>query len=569
MTPKQTNTIPSLKGCFYLLLLCVAGCSTTHYKNSADKEAASILEEKQPLVPNTDTNFTIVPFEPADLALLSVNTNKFEYFGSEAQRDVGSSILPLSNALDMAVKYNRNYLRQKEVLYLSALQLSLDRFRFTPIFGGGADTTYQERAREVAGSVDQLTTDRSIRGGGNIGVNKLMRSGTRIAADFTTDFLRFVSGDPSLTTSSRLAATISQPLWRGAGYRVTIENLTQAERSLLYDLRDFTRFRREFTVSIAQQYYNVLQSRDQVRNQWQGYQAARKNALREKANYDEGFQTLTELGRFEQQELQGELAWIAAVRSYQQSIDAFKIQLGLPTDTQLLLDDTELANLKIDPPDLSAEDAIEVALSNRLDLFTVRDQYDDAERKIKVAANALGPDFDLTLSGALDSEPGNGFQVPKFDRSSWSAGLNLDLPLNRKAERNAYRQRLIIFEQARRALELAIDNVKLDILNAWRNLDQAERSYKIQNISVALAASRLEEQEILAAQGEARAQDVLDALNDFTNAQNSRSRELVDYNIARLQFWRDMGVLAIQEDGQWSEDATEAQLTLNSNELIE
>ncbi len=39
-----------------------------------------------------------------------------------------------------------------------------------------------------------------------------------------------------------------------------MENLTLAERNLLYALRDFTRFRKQFSVDTAAAYYRVLQS---------------------------------------------------------------------------------------------------------------------------------------------------------------------------------------------------------------------------------------------------------------------------------------------------------------------
>jgi len=42
-----------------LLLVTIGGCSTTRFKERADKEAYSIIEEKSPDVPNMDPEFTI------------------------------------------------------------------------------------------------------------------------------------------------------------------------------------------------------------------------------------------------------------------------------------------------------------------------------------------------------------------------------------------------------------------------------------------------------------------------------------------------------------------------------
>jgi outer membrane protein TolC len=87
-------------------------------------------------------------------------------------------------------------------------------------------------------------------------------------------------------------------------------------------------------------------------------------------------------------------------------------------------------------------------------------------------------------------------QALDFERAQWSAGLDLDLPLDRKAERNNYRASLIGYERTRRELELAVDQIKLDVNRGWRALDQARRNYDIADVGVTLSQRRVEEQEL-------------------------------------------------------------------------
>jgi len=47
--------------------------------------------------------------------------------------------------------------------------------------------------------------------------------------------------------------------------------------------------------------------------------------------------------------------------------------------------------------------------------------------------------------------------------------------------------------------------------------------------------------------------DLVDAQNDLTNARSALSGALVDYQVALLEFWRDMGILYVKDDGQWEE----------------
>ena len=71
--------------------------------------------------------------------------------------------------------------------------------------------------------------------------------------------------------------------------------------------------------------------------------------------------------------------------------------------------------------------------------------------------------------------------------------------------------------------------------------------------AVSRAARRVEEQTVRAEVGRAIAIDQVDAQNDFISAQNELTDATVRHTIARLEFWRDMGILYIKENGQWEE----------------
>jgi outer membrane protein TolC len=355
--------------------------------------------------------------------------------------------------------------------------------------------------------------------------------------------------------SSALSATIVSPLIRDAGFKREKEALIQSERDLLYALRNFTQYRKDFSVQIARDYYNVLGQRDATRNSFLNYQSSTKNAERTRAMVAEGRDTTANLGRLEQQELTSESSWINAVRGYQQALDDFKIEVGLPVDAHVILDETELEALQIQHPQISVDDSIKVALAGRLDYMNAKDEFEDTERQVKLDANLLRPQLDLSASAGLVSNPNRntGYQLPDSQRYSWSAGLALDPGLDRTAERNNYRSALISRNRAARNLELVEDQIKLDVRNSWRTLDQAQRNYQIAESGVKIAERRVDEQEMLAEVGRARAQDQVDAQNDLISAKNQRTQALVTHTIARLQFWDNMGILFIKGNGQWEE----------------
>jgi outer membrane protein TolC len=162
---------------------------------------------------------------------------------------------------------------------------------------------------------------------------------------------------------------------------------------------------------------------------------------------------------------------------------------------------------------------------------------------------------DFTADASLSSpeDQRTGFALPDLERYRWSTGLDFDLPLDRKAERNIYRTALIRQEQTARALTEAQDTIKLQIREDWRALEQAKRSYENSALGIKLAQWRVEEQNLLAEVGRGRAQDQVDAQNDLTAAQNQRTQTLVDHTVARLRFWEHMGILFIKEHGKWED----------------
>lgn len=532
-------------------LLC--GCTAAHYRKSADEEAYKALSQKSGQVKNTEPSFSIEQTNAIALGDLPVQTEAADFLGADGADEVGAHVVSLDEALKIAVRHNRSYQSRKEQLYLSALGLTLARHQFTPLFNAGVSG---DIAGQTKDSVDGLIEEQSISVRGSAGSSWLIRDVGRISASFTTDFLRFITGDPRTFTSSRLGATFSRPLLRNANFKSQIEALTQSERNLLYDLRDFTQYRKDFSVQVATAFYGVLGRRDAVRNSFLNLQSSRTNAVRTRALAAEGRVTQADLGRLEQQELDAEGSWIGAVRNYKQSLDSFKLsQLGVPVTVSLVLDDRDLAALQIDHPTLDLDESIGIALEARLDFMNVKDRHEDAVRNVALAQNFLKPQVDLVASAGIVNDPAKGgrFNLPEADRYSWSAGLDVDLPLDRKSERNSYRSALISEKRSARQVEQQEDQIRLDVRESWRTLDQAKRNYEISEIGVKINERRVEEQTILSDLGRAKAQDQVDAQNALNASKNARTQALVTHTIARLQFWNNMGILFIKDNGRWEE----------------
>lgn len=521
-----------LYGLFAAVIFGLAGaCSPAHYKAEADKEVYKIIDGKWRDSFGERVNYTISDVTPSPNDV-------------QVEKSVPpSGVISLAQAAAMATANNRDYQRQKESLYLMALDLTLERHQYAMQWYGTFDGRYTRDSE-----------DEALDYGGEVGFNQLLADGAQISIGIGYEWLRYLTGDPRASIGSVLVATVTQPLLRGAGRKIAQENLTQAERNALYQIRSFNRYRQQFVVSIVNDYYRVLQRRDAVTNAENDHKLRIESRQRLEMEADAGRTNRFEVDQAKQRELNAMESYVRAQQNYQQALDEFKISLALPTDANLELDQNELKALEevgVSQPDYTADAAIETALLQRLDLATSMDKIDDSLRKVMVAADGLGADLNLVGSINVGSTAPTDYGRLQFNRGTYQLGFEADLPLDRKEERNAYRESLIALAQQQRQYENDTDTVKLEVRQAYRNLEQAAESYRIQKNSLDLAQKRVESTSLLLQAGRLTTRDLLEAQDALLQAQNSVTAALVDHAIAKLSFFRDIGILQVRPDGMW------------------
>ena len=454
--------------------------------------------------------------------------------------------LAMADALRVAVRASREYQTQKETVYLTALALTFERYLFRPHpFATGTVDFANEFADGRQRSWDPAA---------DVGVTQALADGAVVAGSIGITALKYLNRELGDTVDSALDFSLTQPLWRGAGRKIVQENLLQAERNAVYAVRTFARFEQEFAVSIASQYLRVLQQRDVVMNNWQNYLSLKRG--RERAEWLAKAERMAEfqVDQARQDELTAYNQWVVERENYVNTLDAFKITLGIPLTAEVALEPRELTRLGaagLQQREFDLEDATAKALGTRLDLANTREGLEDANRRILIAEDDLKGDVDLVASMGYVSR-GDQPQSARIalSRGDYSVGFDIDLPVDRLSERNALRETQITRQVAARALDLARDNVVLDVRRAGRRLEQARESYEIQQRSVALAERRVDSTQMLLQAGRATQRDVLEAQRALLTARNALTGALVNHTIAGLEFEQDVGTLAVDEEGQ-------------------
>jgi outer membrane protein TolC len=514
-----------------ILSIILYGCSASYHKAKADQEVYCLIHSQAPRFDSMPRNFTIEGVnEPLPV---------FQVF--EATRTY-----TLREAILTANQFSRSYRFREEDLFSQGLSLSSAQHQFRPqYFGfGGADINRDEFSTDLSGFL-------------SLGMNRMLETGTDISVDLTTNLFRIISGDdPQKILASALTASIRHPILRGSGQHIVRENLTQEERDFVYNIRDFVRFRKEFTVSVAQRYFNLLGQLDQIENEYNNY--VRRETLVEQtvALVRAGQRPPYEIDQAQQEVLSARNRWIGAIRNFEDSIDDFKFSMGVPVEGRIFPATEELIALRekgLEPVSVSQEAAIAFALDNRLDFKNIEGRYEDARRKVVVAEDALKPLFDLLLSYQAESDG----RTETFDFADgdkeYGLGVDFELPLDVKIERNVFRQSLINLVQARRNVVDFEEVIRQDIRSLMRNLEETEESYRINLQSLRLAENRVSRERVLFDAGQVAVRDVLEAQDALLSAQNAVTSDLIDHFNLKLELYLATESLRLLDNGLWLE----------------
>ena len=523
-------------------LMCAVlwlGCSTPAEQFAdADKEVLGILEKRQEQIfgeqkltgiktPYSSRKLEDIP--PSKIILNRITD--------------GTNLITLPKALEMAVKNSRDYQLQRETLYLSALTLTGERHKFALKFSNASVDL--ERSRST-GNVNTTKSDAAFT------LSKALKAGGTLTASLVNDLTMYFDGSGPQVPGLTLALT--QPLLRGSGQKMAQELLTQAERDLVYSIRSYSRYQQTFLVNRISEYLSLLYQKNKVRVQWELYQNRIRFREEQELRLQGELISQFELDQALRSEYSSKVSYINSIESYRALLDDFKKQLNLPLGEEVILDDSELANLEtfgLRPVPLTDAYGFRLALTNRLDIINEVDRFEDKKRKVVVAEDDLLPSLKLVADYSLKDQfyNRNSFE---FDDYTAKAGLALDLPLDKLAERNAFRKSRITFEQQLRSLMKTLDDLRDELRTNVRTLDQNQQSYVINVKALEVAKRELEKARLdLLAGGNVSPRDIIEAQTAVAQAQNDVTQSFVNFHTQRLKLLNNAGILNTAPDNWW------------------
>lgn len=227
----------------------------------------------------------------------------------------------------------------------------------------------------------------------------------------------------------------------------------------------------------------------------------------------------------------------------------------------------------VEPIDLSSEEALWIARTNRLDWMNRRAAVVDQWRLIAFNANRLKAVLNVEVNGNIGT---NGDNPARFrsPTGTLTGRVQFDAPLTRVSERNIYRESLIDFQRTRRSYMQYVDRLTLELRAGLRQLRRLEQNLEIQRIALNISIRRVDRTleelnrpfdppmpgQLPAQLGPTLSQNLLQALSDFRNTQDNFMSVWLNHRAAYMELLFDMGIIQFDDSGLWVEETIEEAL---------
>ncbi|HMO14842.1 MAG TPA: TolC family protein [Pirellulaceae bacterium] len=387
--------------CICVTSLIIAGCHRSYYRRQADSEARMLIEQKtyDPRWGLVDSTIDIdprsrmfdpfsadhpplPPDDPDSYRLMECVDGKRGYQHWHANGDTryvenpdwlayvpinerGELVLDEEAAVLLGLLHSVEFQTQREALYLSALEVSLQRFGFDAQLFAGLGSFFRSNG-PARGGANTLGIE-----GGRVTLRRLGVTGSTLVIGLANSIVWNFSGPTNQSANTLINVSLVQPLLRGAGRDRILESLTQAERNLLADVRKMERFRQGFYLTIttgrnpgggvgsnslappplaptqAGGFLGLLSNLQAIRIQERNVREQEEVLAQFQAFFREERITLLQVTQIETN-LYNAQRQLAQLRlNYQNALDQYKLSLGLPPDLPVIIKDSTLSQFEL------------------------------------------------------------------------------------------------------------------------------------------------------------------------------------------------------------------------------
>ena len=306
----------------------------------------------------------------------------------------------------------------------------------------------------------------------------------------------------NLTRENVMRFDISQPLYTGG--RLSNAYAAQAAGEEASRL-DVERSRQGLILQVYESFYAALMNEQGVRVNEEGVTIAQKHLELAKARFDAGSAARLDVLRAEVELSNAKAKLIRARSETDVAYQRLRTVLSLPQGEPL-----QLAGSLDEIPHVPSAAVIETALGSRADIRSLGQQREAAQRLVSLANAQMKPI--VAFSGNYQYQEDGLSSLLQGSNRSYQFGLNFTVPLFNAptvaAKRGAATAQV---RQAEHAMNAALDNARLDVASASRELDASREIVATEQKAVEMAREGLTIAEVSYENGVITATELNDA----------------------------------------------------------
>lgn len=422
--------------------------------------------------------------------------------------------LTLSEAIEHALIYNRTL--QSSALGLSSSEISVQsqkadfEIKIVPVARVGFSSDNANPWRVGA------TVSKQLRIGPDISV-----------APFV--------GESFGEASTDVAFALNVPLLRGAGREYTMDGVYSSLFAYETEQRSYYSQQEDTVLQTVTSVYAAIRSNMQIEMIRKQLAKLKEHLALVTIKEKSGVASAIDLYRAEIRikNVKNELS--SFQEQHANNIDEVKNILAIPQSGDITL----TAPVDYQPVDIELEDALQIALDNRIEIEQSKRNIMESRRQVALAQNNLMPQLDLRLGYNLFGTD-ESFELPE---NNWTVTLNSDTDLFRSVEKDVYQQRRIQYRQAQLDETSLKERISQEVRAEVNSLEKQLQRIQIRKEQVGQTIGKLRLAESKFRYGMADNFDLIEAQTELQESQTNYLFERINYIIGTYRLRAALGTL--------------------------
>lgn len=431
-------------------------------------------------------------------------------------------ILTLEQAVNLALRHNRNLLTSRDSLVSSEYSVQMETAAFE----------VQMRPSASAGVSGSNTDDATRELGLGLKFSKLIPWGTEMAV---TPGIQYLDS----AYEGTVLVGLTQPLFRGRGADYNMAGVYAAEYNQRSAQRNLYLTRVSTILDTVRSVYEIVNAGAAVAQSRASMQRISAHIAGIKAKAKTGYGDAMDLYRAELEIRDAETFLISARERYTDALDALKILLVLPPEKTFRVD----APLTIERFDVDTGAMADLALKTRMEIVQAKDKVDEARRRRALAAHNIQPQLDLQLAYRRSLFNDADDMDADVGEERWSAALASNTDLFRRTEKLSFLQSRLQVTAAQRELGTLRDQIVSEVKRAYRNLENALQQIGIEQERVDQAEGKLALAKVKYRWGRADNFTFIESEKQLRQARISLIAAKVNYIVSTYRFRAALGTL--------------------------